>query len=322
MQFSSVKTNPIPKSEFEAHIQRLAANTNLGYSEEYENFKKVGVTESKQASELPENIKKNRYTNVLPYDHSRVKLSVLNEPTDDYINANYIPGYFANKEFIAAQGPLSHTASDFWRMVWEKNVRAIVMLTKCVELGKVKCEEYWPTSGRKDFDDVSVFANGESAHLEWTSRDFLVTHKREAGTKKVCQFHFTAWPDHGVPRTTDVLIGFRNLVWDYVKGLPPNSPVLVHCSAGVGRTGTLIALDRIMKQIESEEVVDVYGAVYNLRVHRALMVQTENQYIFLHQCALDAIKSQKASRPDLIYRNTNAIYENFRTSVHLANSNI
>ncbi|KAE8605901.1 hypothetical protein XENTR_v10010508, partial [Xenopus tropicalis] len=323
------RSQPIPKSGFEAHFRKQQANTNLGFSEEYEKFSSVGISQPKEASELPENKAKNRYNNVLPcesapltctpypYDHSRVKLSAPNHQTEDYINANYMPGYMTSREFIAAQGPLPNTVTDFWRMIWEKNISAAVMLTRCVELGKVKCEQYWPSSGQKEFGDISVSLIEESVQPEWVIRDFTVTHKRENRSKHVRHFHFTAWPDHGVPKTTDVLIGFRNLLWDYVKLSPPNSPVLVHCSAGVGRTGTLIALDRIMKQIDKEDAVDVFGTVHSLRVHRVLMVQTENQYIFLNQCALDAIRAQRANQPDLIYQNSSAIYENVSRSLRL-----
>ncbi|XP_031756176.1 tenascin-X-like isoform X13 [Xenopus tropicalis] len=324
--FSSIKqaktSQPIPKSGFEAHFRKQQANTNLGFSEEYEKFSSVGISQPKEASELPENKAKNRYNNVLPYDHSRVKLSAPNHQTEDYINANYMPGYMTSREFIAAQGPLPNTVTDFWRMIWEKNISAAVMLTRCVELGKVKCEQYWPSSGQKEFGDISVSLIEESVQPEWVIRDFTVTHKRENRSKHVRHFHFTAWPDHGVPKTTDVLIGFRNLLWDYVKLSPPNSPVLVHCSAGVGRTGTLIALDRIMKQIDKEDAVDVFGTVHSLRVHRVLMVQTENQYIFLNQCALDAIRAQRANQPDLIYQNSSAIYENVSRSLRLGNSRV
>ncbi|XP_041445559.1 receptor-type tyrosine-protein phosphatase eta isoform X4 [Xenopus laevis] len=326
LSFSSIKqtkrSQPIPKSDFEAHFRKQQANSSLGFSEEYENFSSVGISQPKEASELPENKAKNRYNNVLPYDHSRVKLSIENHQTEDYINANYIPGYMTSKEFIAAQGPLPSTVRDFWRMIWEKNISAVVMLTRCVELGKVKCDEYWPSSGKKDFSGMSISLIEESVQPEWTIRDFTVTHKQENQSKCVRHFHFTAWPDHGVPKTTDVLIGFRNLLWDYVKQCPPNSPVLVHCSAGVGRTGTLIALDRIMKQIESEDVVDVFGTVHSLRMHRVLMVQTEKQYIFLNQCALDSIKAQKANKPDLIYQNVSTVYENCSTPLRLGNSRV
>ncbi|KAM4618092.1 receptor-type tyrosine-protein phosphatase eta [Discoglossus pictus] len=321
MSFSKIKTekksHAWQTANFESHFIKQQADSNLGFSEEYYHFGSVGIHQPKSAAEIPENKAKNRYTNVLPYDFSRVELSILDHYTDDYINANYIPGYTSKTEFIAAQGPLPQTVQDFWRMVWEKNVCAIVMLTKCVETGKIKCEEYWPTNHIRSFGNLTVSLTSVSDHINWTIREFTIENNRTNEVQNVRHFHFTAWPDHGVPQTTDVLINFRNLVCDYVKHCPLNSPILVHCSAGVGRTGTLIALDRIMRQIEAEDTVDVFGVVYDLRRHRVLMVQTESQYIFLNQCALDYIKSRKDPQPDLIYQNSGAmdIYENISPHV-------
>ncbi|XP_075694191.1 receptor-type tyrosine-protein phosphatase beta-like [Rhinoderma darwinii] len=308
-------------ASFISHFAKQKADSNLGFSEEYEKLVPVGIRQSKLASEKLENKEKNRYTNVLPYDATRVKLSSLGNLTEDYINANYIPGYSFPQEFIAAQGPLPRTVDDFWRMIWEKDVQAIVMLTKCVELGKVKCEEYWPQRSAKIYGNLSISMIDENILPDWATRDFTLVNMQTKQSKQVRHFHFTAWPDHGVPRTTSDLIKFRNLVREYAANCYPlNSPILVHCSAGVGRTGTLIALDRIIKQIETEDRIDVYGVIYDLRMHRILMVQTEHQYIFLNQCALDIIKAKKETNPDLIYQNTSAIYENINnTSVKRTN---
>ncbi|XP_053545324.1 receptor-type tyrosine-protein phosphatase beta [Bombina bombina] len=307
------RKNPMRTERFEAHFRRQHADSNLGFSAEYSIFTNVGVTQSKNAAEMPDNKTKNRFTNVLPYDVSRVKLSIMSNPTDDYINANYIPGYTSKTEFIAAQGPLPQTVNDFWRMIWEKNIRTIVMLTRCIETGKLKCEEYWPSNNSKICGDLIVHLRSEEVFPNWTIREFTVTNNRNSAFLSVRHFHFTAWPDHGVPDATVVLMNFRNIICDYVKHhCSPNSPTLVHCSAGVGRTGTFIALDRIMRQIEAEDSIDVFGTVYNLRMNRSLMVQTESQYVFLNQCALDFIKARKDQRPDLIYQNSGAdgIYEN------------
>uniref|UniRef100_A0A671EZB7 Receptor-type tyrosine-protein phosphatase eta n=1 Tax=Rhinolophus ferrumequinum TaxID=59479 RepID=A0A671EZB7_RHIFE len=302
----------IKVENFESYFKKQQADSNCGFAEEYEDLKLVGISLPKYAAELAENRAKNRYNNVLPYDISRVKLSVQTHSTDDYINANYMPGYHSKKDFIATQGPLPNTLKDFWRMVWEKNVYTIVMLTKCVEQGRTKCEEYWPSKQPQDYGAITVAMTSEIVLPEWTIRDFTVKNNQTSESHPLRQFHFTSWPDHGVPDTTDLLINFRYLVCDYMKQCPPESPVLVHCSAGVGRTGTFIAIDRLIYQIENENTVDVYGIVYDLRMHRPLMVQTEDQYVFLNQCVLDIIRSQKDSKVDLIYQNTTAmtIYEN------------
>ncbi|XP_026970496.1 receptor-type tyrosine-protein phosphatase eta [Sagmatias obliquidens] len=311
-QIKPKKSKLIKVENFEAYFKKQQADSNCGFAEEYEDLKLVGISLPKYAAELAENRGKNRYNNVLPYDISRVKLSVHAHSADDYINANYMPGYHSKKEFIATQGPLPNTLKDFWRMVWEKNVYAIVMLTKCVEQGRTKCEEYWPSKQAQDYGDITVAMTSEIVLPEWTIRDFTVQNIQTSESHTLRQFHFTSWPDHGVPDTTDLLINFRYLVRDYMKQSPPESPILVHCSAGVGRTGTFIAIDRLIYQMEDENTVDVYGIVYDLRMHRPLMVQTEDQYVFLNQCVLDIIRSQKDSKVDLIYQNTTAmtIYEN------------
>uniref|UniRef100_A0A8C1BNQ8 protein-tyrosine-phosphatase n=1 Tax=Cyprinus carpio carpio TaxID=630221 RepID=A0A8C1BNQ8_CYPCA len=305
-------SNPINVDDYEAYYRRQRADSFCGFAEEFENLRPVGINQSKTVAQAPENKAKNRYNNVLPYDSSRVKLSVLSSPFDDYINANYMPGYSSKKEFIAAQGPLPCTVDDFWRLIWEKNVHTIVMLTKCNEQGRVKCEEYWPAETKR-FSNLTVMNISEIPLEDWTLRDFEVKNVKTAESRSVRHFHFTAWPDHGVPETTELLINFRHLVREHMDQYSRHSPTLVHCSAGVGRTGTFIAIDRLIFQIEQEGVVDVYGIIHDLRMHRPLMVQTEDQYVFLNQCAMDIIKSRTGNNVDLIYQNTAAlnIYENF-----------
>ncbi|XP_032216194.1 receptor-type tyrosine-protein phosphatase eta isoform X2 [Mustela erminea] len=266
-QIKPKKSKLIKVENFEAYFKKQQADSNCGFAEEYEDLKLVGISLPKYAAELAENRGKNRYNNVLPYDTSRVKLSIQTHSADDYINANYMP---------------------------------------------TKCEEYWPSKQAQDYGDITVAMTSEVVLPEWTIRDFTVKNIQTSESHPLRQFHFTSWPDHGVPDTTDLLINFRYLVRDYMKQSPPESPILVHCSAGVGRTGTFIAIDRLIYQIENENMVDVYGIVYDLRMHRPLMVQTEDQYVFLNQCVLDIIRSQKDSKVDLIYQNTTAmtIYEN------------
>ncbi|XP_035250933.1 receptor-type tyrosine-protein phosphatase eta-like isoform X12 [Anguilla anguilla] len=305
---------PVRVEDYEAYHRRQSANSNCGFAEEYEELKPVGIGQCKVSAEALENKGKNRYTNVLPYESSRVKLSIQGSPYDDYINASYVPGYNCKKEFIAAQGPLPGTVDEFWRMLWEKNVRTLVMLTRCNEQGRVKCEEYWP-SRTKHFKNIFVTTTSVVPLEDWTVRDFDVKNVKTAETRSLRQFHFTAWPDHGVPESTELLIDFRHLVREHMDLVSRNSPTVVHCSAGVGRTGTMIAIDHLLFQIERDSMVDLYGTVYSMRMHRALMVQTEDQYVFLHKCALDIIKSRTGTNVDLIYQNVAAvdIYENVTT---------
>ncbi|XP_015237762.1 PREDICTED: receptor-type tyrosine-protein phosphatase eta-like [Cyprinodon variegatus] len=298
--------------DFEAYYKKQRADSSCGFAEEFEDLRPVGTSQAKVHALDPENKPKNRYNNVLPYDSSRVKLSVVHgSPNEDYINANYMPGYLSRKEYIAAQGPLPATVNEFWRMIWEKNVQTLVMLTRCNEQGRVKCEQYW-SPGTKYCEDIIVTTTSEIPLEDWTIRDFDIKNVKTAEVRSVRHFHFTAWPDHGVPETTELLISFRHLVREHMNQYSRNSPTVVHCSAGVGRTGTFIAIDRLIFQIERENIVDVYGIVHDLRMHRPLMVQTEDQYVFLNQCALDIIRARTGNNVDLIYQNTAAIsiYEN------------
>ncbi|XP_077451337.1 receptor-type tyrosine-protein phosphatase eta-like [Stigmatopora argus] len=312
IQIHSMRSSPVKVEDYEAYYKKQKADSNCGFAEEFEDLRPVGTNQSKSNALMQENKAKNRYNNVLPYDVSRVKLSIIHgSPYDDYINANYVAGYDSKKEFIAAQGPLAATVKDFWRMIWEKNVHCLVMLTRCNEQGRVKCEQYWQ-SGSRHWEYIRVSATSEIPLDDWTIRDFDIKNVKTAETRSVRQFHFTAWPDHGVPDSTELLIGFRHLVREHMDQYSTNSPAVVHCSAGVGRTGTFIAIDRLLYQIERENVVDVYGVVHDLRMHRPLMVQTEDQYVFLNQCAMDIIRSRTGTNVDLIYQNTAAlsIYEN------------
>ncbi|XP_057692294.1 receptor-type tyrosine-protein phosphatase eta isoform X2 [Corythoichthys intestinalis] len=312
IQIHSMRSAAVKLEDYEAYYKKQKADSNCGFAEEFEDLRPVGTNQSRSSALIQENKAKNRYNNVLPYDHSRVKLSIIHgSPYDDYINANYMPGYNSKKEFIAAQGPLAGTVKDFWRMIWEKNVHSLVMLTRCNEQGRVKCEQYWHSTS-KHFEYIRVTTTSEIPLDDWTIRDFDIKNVKTAETRSVRQFHFTAWPDHGVPETTELLIGFRHLVREHMDQYSTNSPAVVHCSAGVGRTGTFIAIDRLLFQIERENVVDVYGVVHDLRMHRPLMVQTEDQYVFLNQCAMDIIRSRTGTNVDLIYQNTAAlsIYEN------------
>ncbi|MGH0144638.1 UNVERIFIED_CONTAM: hypothetical protein FKN15_003719 [Acipenser sinensis] len=268
---------PIEVSKFADYFHRQQADSDIGFADEYQSLSAVGTEQTTKAALTPENRGKNRFTNVLPYDWCRVKLSAIDgEPFSDYINANYMPGYHTAKEFIAAQGPLPNTVEDFWRMAWENQVEAIVMLTNCIENTKVKCEQYWPLDYTPcTYGDISVTTSSEQKQPDWTLRDFTLKHTKSSESRTVKQFHFTAWPDHGVPDNTATLIQFRALVRKFLDNRERNGPAIVHCSAGVGRTGTLIALDSLLLQIEREKAVGIQSFVQKMRLHRPLMVQTE-----------------------------------------------
>ncbi|XP_037551667.1 receptor-type tyrosine-protein phosphatase beta, partial [Nematolebias whitei] len=305
-------TSPVKAGHFEAHLVKLQADSHFLLSEEFEDLKDVGRNQTMDVARLPENRGKNRYNNILPYDSTRVKLSYLeDDPCSDYINASYIPGNNYRREYIAAQGPLPGTKDDFWRMVWEHGVHNVVMVTQCVEKGRVKCDQYWPADKEPlYYGDLVLQMLSESVLPEWTIREFRITSERSCSYPRVLRhFHYTVWPDHGVPESTQSLIQFVRTVRDYVDRSPSTGATVVHCSAGVGRTGTFIALDRVLQQLDSKGTIDLYGSVFDQRLHRQHMVQTECQYAFLHQCVRDVLRARKhrSEQENPLY----PIYENF-----------
>nr|XP_039259558.1 receptor-type tyrosine-protein phosphatase epsilon-like [Styela clava] len=224
---------------------------------------------------------KNRYKNILPCDLSRVLLD--GEGNMSYINACYINGFCKAKKFIATQGPLPSTVNDFWRMIVEQKVSCIVMLTKFVENGKKKCEKYWPSQGSpKQFGDVYVENRDEIFTGCYKMFTLTITKKDEQGIK-VILLQYLNWPDYGVPVTTTNLMRFHGIV----KKHQSNAPIVVHCSAGAGRTGAFIALDFLLQESESLRSVDVYNCILKLREQRVDMVQTCDQYIMVHKLILE-----------------------------------
>ncbi|XP_077287900.1 protein tyrosine phosphatase 10D isoform X2 [Arctopsyche grandis] len=285
-------SRPVRISEFAEHYRIMSADSDFRFSEEFEELKHVGREQACTAADLPCNRPKNRFTNILPYDHSRFKLQpVDDEEGSDYINANYVPGYNSPREFIVTQGPLHSTRDDFWRMCWESNSRAIVMLTRCIEKGREKCDHYWPFDTRPVYyGDISVTILNDSHYQDWSVTEFMICRGE---TQRVMRhFHFTTWPDFGVPNPPQTLVRFVRAFRERIG--PDQRPIVVHCSAGVGRSGTFITLDRIIQQIAGmAEYVDIFGIVYNMRKERVWMVQTEQQYICIHQCLLAVLEGQE-----------------------------
>eukprot|EP00794_Sanderia_malayensis_P012834 gene12834-14154_t len=283
-------SRPVHVKDFIAWVTRSQADSDFRFAEEFESMRDVGRDQTHEASDLPENRGKNRYTNVLAYDKTRVKLSYYDDEVgSDYINANYIHGYKHPRAYIAAQGPLPGTTDDFWRMIWEQNAHTIVMVTQCMERSRVKCHEYWPGTQATAFGEITVSLLSEFSYPDWIEREFLLEGEGE-GSRKVKHLQYSAWPDHGVPRTTTNILDFLQAIRANVK--PTHGPMVIHCSAGVGRTGTLIAIDTLINRLQEENVIDVYLTVCLMRMQRCSMVQTEDQYIFIHRAIVDYLKSQ------------------------------
>ncbi|XP_063962745.1 receptor-type tyrosine-protein phosphatase delta-like isoform X1 [Lytechinus pictus] len=242
----------------------------------------------------PENKSKNRYKNIITYDEHRVKLNRLpTEPGADYINATFIDGYKKENAFIATQGPNDATLDGFWQMVYEQRTATIVMLTNLRENNKPKCSQYWPISGElKRYGELEVFAREVKEEGSYVLRMFDVG-KPGRTPHRVSQYHYTIWPDMEVPESSQPLLDFR----DIVKSSNPKGagPIIVHCSAGVGRTGTYISIDCMMEMIEAESKIDVFNFVNNMRKRRAYMVQVQQQYEFIYETLLQWTVCKKVS---------------------------
>ncbi|TRY59146.1 hypothetical protein DNTS_032399, partial [Danionella cerebrum] len=303
------------------HINLMKTSDSYGFKEEYESFFE-GQSASWDAAKKEQNRTKNRYGNIIAYDHSRVILQPMeDDPSSDYINANYIDvsgdaasssigerGYQRPSHYIATQGPVHETVYDFWRMIWQEQSACIVMVTNLVEVGRatsapaqrlqsvimsqilqqgdqVKCYKYWPDDAEVYGDFKVTFVEVEPL-AEYVVRTFTLERRGFNEVREVKQFHFTGWPDHGVPYHATGLLSFIRRV--KISNPPTAGPIVVHCSAGAGRTGCYIVIDIMLDMAEREGVVDIYNCVKALRSRRINMVQTEEQYIFIHDAILEA----------------------------------
>nr|XP_046176030.1 receptor-type tyrosine-protein phosphatase S-like isoform X33 [Oncorhynchus gorbuscha] len=278
---------PIPILDLADHLERLKANDNLKFSQEYESID-PGQQFTWEHSNLEVNKPKNRYANVIAYDHSRVLLSAIDGiPGSDYINSNYIDGYRKQNAYIATQGSLPETFGDFWRMIWEQRSANIVMMTKLEERSRVKCDQYWPTRGTETYGLIQVTLLDTVELATYCVRTFALYKNGSSEKREVRQFQFTAWPDHGVPEHPTPFLAFLRRV--KACNPPDAGPMVVHCSAGVGRTGCFIVIDAMMERIKHEKTVDIYGHVTLMRAQRNYMVQTEDQYVFIHDALQEAV---------------------------------
>ncbi|XP_077348601.1 receptor-type tyrosine-protein phosphatase mu isoform X6 [Lithobates pipiens] len=305
------------------HITQMKCAEGYGFKEEYESFFE-GQAAPWDSAKKDENRMKNRYGNIIAYDHSRVRLqSIEDEASSDYINGNFIDGYHRPNHYIATQGPMQETVYDFWRMVWHENTASIVMVTNLVEVGRVKCCKYWPDD-TEIYKDIKVTLIETELLAEYVIRTFAVEKRGIHEIREIRQFHFTGWPDHGVPYHATGLLGFVRQV--KAKSPPNAGPLVIHCSAGAGRTGCFIVIDIMLDMAEREGVVDIYNCVRELRSRRVNMVQTEEQYVFIHDAILEAClcgdTSLSASQVRSVYyemnkvdpqTNSSQIKEEFRT---------
>ncbi|KAF4083494.1 hypothetical protein AMELA_G00142050 [Ameiurus melas] len=268
----------------EAYKKKRADEGRL-FMEEFQSIPRIFSNYSVREAKKPENQPKNRYVDILPYDYNRVTLS---HGETDYINSSFIEGYKESNKYIAAQGPKEETVGDFWAMIWEQKTSIIVMVTRCEEGNKNKCAQYWPLMERETeiFDDLVVKIKGEENCPDYIIRHLtLMNRKEKAAEREVTHIQFTSWPDHGVPSDPGLLLKLRRRVNSFKNFF--SGPIVVHCSAGVGRTGTYIGIDAMIESLEAEGRVDIYGYVVKLRRQRCLMVQVEAQYVLIHTALIE-----------------------------------
>ncbi|XP_056002718.1 receptor-type tyrosine-protein phosphatase kappa-like [Ostrea edulis] len=276
-------------------ILRKSEGENNTFLHEYKKFP-PGDVNICQTAKKTDNVVKNRFKTTFPYEHSRVVLKEKwSDSENDYINANFIKDCNGEKIYIAAQGPKNNTLTDFWRMIWQESIETIVMLTNLIENGKNKCTQYWPEKGKvMEVGPCKVTLVKETAYSFHIVRILSVQRKNSPNKRRISQFHYIAWPDHGTPEELG-LAQFHSVV---TRACSPGTPCLVHCSAGVGRTGTYIALDSLLKHGKETERINVFEFVKKMREDRMTMVQTPEQYVFLHKALLCGFQDKNTLVPE------------------------
>ncbi|KAM3957291.1 protein tyrosine phosphatase 69D [Aphomia sociella] len=318
---------PIAKEDLAAAYAERQLDSDYGFQKEFELLQMLPECfpdRTTHASEARENQPKNRYPDIKAYDQTRVKLMQIDSITgSDYINANYVMGYRERKQFICAQGPTDTTVNDFWRMIWEHGLELIVMLTNLEEYSKVKCSKYWPEEhGTRNFGSIAVQHVGEKRYSDYIVRELRITRQptnadgqpivenngiakrngecrdaegsaptsprdvKEGEARTVRQYHFLMWKDFAAPEHPHSILKFIkrvNEAWASMVG----RPVVVHCSAGVGRTGTLVALDCLLQQLDATGQAAVFNTVAELRRQRNFLVQSLKQYVFVYRALVE-----------------------------------
>ncbi|EYC34227.1 hypothetical protein Y032_0001g312 [Ancylostoma ceylanicum] len=279
---------------FMGDLQRIRCGNDSVLHEEFQILETWDSAREKNCTAAEKGRTRNRFVDILPNDDTRV---ILRGP-DDYINASLIDGYNNAGQFIATQGPVGpeettdgrkeSTVDDFWRMIWEKNVQCVLMLTDCVENMRQRCTQYWPPLGEtRKFGEVEVDLISESVDPVCTHRELDIT--RDGERRQLSQYHFLNWRDAKGPECTGHLLDFV----ERVMNKQFRKPIVVHCSAGVGRTGVLIALWRLIERARNERVIDIFGTVDALRRQRSRMVQTPEQYLSLYEAVSLAIDEDR-----------------------------
>ncbi|XP_053317697.1 tyrosine-protein phosphatase non-receptor type 13 isoform X2 [Spea bombifrons] len=258
---------------------------------EFEGLQNLMPLDKCVIGQTKENRRKNRYKNILPYDATRVPIGT----EEGYINASFIKMPVGNKEFvyIACQGPLPSTVSDFWQMVWEQNSTIIAMMTQETEGGKIKCQRYWPDdTGRPQMicNQLQLTLVKMQQLDGFVLRIMELQDVQTGEARHIAHLNFTAWPDHDTPTDPNQLLTFIS----YMRHIYRSGPIVTHCSAGIGRSGTLICIDVMLGLISKDLEFDISELVHAMRLQRHGMIQTEGQYIFCYQVILYILKRLQA----------------------------
>jgi protein tyrosine phosphatase len=316
-------THPVPINELGHHVALHHGDNNKQFNQQYQELYK-GDDKGVVIGFSEQNVPFNRFKNITPYDDNIIVLETHLHVTNcqrEYVNASYIDGYSSPKKFIACQAPLKKTLVDFWRLIWQEKLEIIVMVTNLKEGTKNKCEQYWPNNHMEPehFGPFTVTLLDEQVLPDFVIRHISVKFEDISDTvRNITQYHLTSWPDHGVPDYATPLMILHKQVMNRWSSLPRGPPILVHCSAGVGRTGTFIAIDLALEQAKKENVVDIAGIVNRLRQQRMKMVQTLDQYVFIHDAVLESVICGETEIPsDKFQSITMKDGDKFKSQFHL-----
>ncbi|CAH1797453.1 unnamed protein product [Owenia fusiformis] len=312
------KKSPADKDDFEESIHQPDANgltveqletytrrkTRRGLCKDYMTIKAERPAGTFNNARLKNNIAKNRYSDVLCLDHSRVRVTPVDENNTDYINANFVDGYKQKNAYISTQGPNPKTFAEFWTMVWEQRVLVVVMTTKTIERGRLKCGQYWPLEEEtaEEYGDYIVINSGSRREENYTLTTLILQNLKTGESHDISHFQYLVWPDYGVPHTASAFLEFLFAVrkqqaertlelgssW---QGHPLGPPMVIHCSAGIGRTGTFCTMDISIRRLADTGLTDIPTTVRKIRSQRAHSIQMPDQYVFCHLALLEHAQS-------------------------------